>query len=242
MKRRIAFLALTVLALPALSQPRVRTHNFASDFQTLPVVANVTGIGNAKFESYVALYNPTTATFPVDVTLYDANGGAHEATISLGAGELKTYANFLQAVFNYAGGGAATFRSPASANRFILSSEVRNGTYSTAVPALEFPGSTSPAFSPGVTVDAGSRTNVGCFNQSDSANAITVKVLDGNGIAMGTATMHLAPRAWGQMPVSSVVGNGVVQFEPSEAAVCYAVVVNNTTHDGRFISATEYLP
>jgi hypothetical protein len=245
MKRLFALLALSVLALPAFPQPRPRTQNFASDFQTLPVVANVTGIGNAKFESYVALLNPTSAAFPVEVTLYDANGQTHEATISLGAGELKTYTNFLQTVFDYAGGGAATFRSPDPGNRFILSSEVRTGSagaYTTTVPALEFPGSPSPAFSAGVIVDSSWRTNVGCFNQSDAANAITATVRDRNGAAVGTATMHLAAKAWGQMPVNTVISDGVVEFEPSEAAVCYAVVVSNTTNDGRFISATEYLP
>jgi hypothetical protein len=245
MKRLIAFLALTVLAAPVFSQTRTRAQNFASDFQTLPVVANVTGIGNAKFESYVALLNPTSTAFPVDVTLYDAVGGIHEATISLGAGELKTYTNFLLTVFNYAGGGAATFRSPDPSNRFILSSEVRTGSagaYTTTVPALDFPGSSSRAFSPGVIVDSNWRTNVGCFNQSDAANSIKTTTLDKNGIAVGTATMNLAGKAWGQMPVNSVISDGVVQFEPSEAAVCYAVVVSNTTNDGRFISATEYLP
>lgn len=243
MKRLIAFIALTVLALPAFSQSRVpRPLSFASDFQTLPVVANVTGIGNAKFESYVALYNPTSSTFPVEVTLYDGAGGTQEATISLGAGELKTYTNFLQTVFNYAGGGAAVFRSPDASNRFILSSEVRNGTYTTTVPALEFPGSTSPAFSPGVIVDSNWRSNIGCFNQSDAANVITVDVLDHNGTVIGNANMSLAARAWGQRPVNTVVSDGVVRFRPSENAVCYAVVVSNATNDGRFISASEYLP
>ena len=241
MKRLIVLLTLTMLAVPMFAR-RVKIQNFASDFQTLPVVANVTGIGNAKYESYVALMNPTSRTFPVEVTLYDANGGEHEATLSLGPGELKTYTNFLQSVFDYAGGGAATFRAPDPSDRFILSSEVRTGGYTTSVPALEFFGSNSPAFSPGVIVNANWRTNVGCFNQSESMNAITVRVLDANGALVGTQMMHLAGDAWGQMPIASVVGDGVVEFRPSEAAVCYAVVVSNTTNDGRFISATEYLP
>ncbi len=245
MKRLIAFLALTIAAMPAVSQTRARSQSFASDFQTLPVVANVTGIGNAKFESYVALLNPTASAFPVEVTLYDANGTTRNATISLGAGELKTYTNFLQTVFNYTGGGAATFRSPDPANRFILGSEVRTGTsgsYTTPVPALEFPGSASRAFSAGIIQDSNWRTNIGCFNQSDAANAIRATVLDKNGIVAGTVDMNLAARAWGQMPVNTVITDGVVRFEPSEAAVCYAVVVSNTTNDGRFISATEYAP
>ena len=246
MKRLIAFIALTVVAIPAFSQSRVlRPLNFASDFQTLPVVANVTGIGNAQFLSYVALLNPTSSAFPVDVTLYDANGGTHEATISLGAGELKTYTNFLQTVFSYAGGGAATFRSPDPSNRFILSSEVRtgaNGAYTTPVPSLEFAGSNSRSFSAGVVVDANWRTNIGCFNQSDAANAVNVTILDQNGIAIGSQSLNLAAKAWRQAPVTTVVSDGVVRFEPTEAAVCYAVVVSNSTNDGRFVSATEYMP
>jgi hypothetical protein len=59
---------------------------------------------------------------------------------------------------------------------------------------------------------------------------------------VGSSTMHLAANAWGQMPVNTVINDGVVEFTPSEAAVCYAVVVSNTTNDGRFISATEYQP
>ena len=245
MKKLIAILALAVAAAPAFSQPRPRTQNFASDFQTLPVVANVTGIGNAQFQSYVALFNPTGSAFPVEVTLYDAVGGEHEATISLAAGELKTYTNFVQTVFNYTGGGAATFRSPDPANRFILTSEVRTGAagaYTTPVPSLEFAGSNSRAFSPGIIVDANWRTNVGCFNQSGAANAIRATVLDKNGMTAGTVNLNLAANAWGQLPVNALVTDGVVRFEPSEAAVCYAVVVSNSTNDGRFISATEYAP
>jgi hypothetical protein len=54
--------------------------------------------------------------------------------------------------------------------------------------------------------------------------------------------LNLAAKAWRQTPVNSMITDGVVRFEPAEAAVCYAVVVNNTTNDGRFISATEYTP
>lgn len=246
MKRLIAFIALTVLALPAFTQSRVlRPMGFASDFQTLPVVANVTGRGNAQFLSYVALLNPTSSTFPVDVTLYDANGNTHEATISLGAGELKTYTNFLQTVFSYTGGGAATFSSPDPSNRFILNSEVRtgeNGAYTTPVPPLEFAGSNSRSFSPGIIVDANWRTNVGCFNQSDAPNPVKATILDKNGMTVGTVNLNLAAKAWGQTPVNSMITDGVVRFEPTEAAVCYAVVVSNATNDGRFVSATEYTP
>lgn len=250
--KRLTVLALAMLAIaiPILAQPapRVRSQEFASDFQTIPVMANVTGQGGAKFQSYLAMLNPTSSAFAVDATLYDAAGGTHNATIMLAAGELKTYANFLETVFQYSGGGAVTFRSPESTggthnNRFILNSEVRSGTYSTPVPALEFAGSSSRSFAAGVTVDSNSRTNIGCFNQSDAANTVTAKVLDKTGTqTIGTVTLNLAAKAWGQTSVSSVVSDGYVRFEPSDNAVCYAVVVSNATNDGRFVSATEYQP
>lgn len=227
-------------------------NSFASDYQTVPVMANVSGRGGAKFESYVSILNPTSSAYTVDVTLYDSNGTTHDATISLAAGEMKTYSNFLSTVFSYVGGGAVEFASPESAggthnNRFIVSTEVRTGSgnsvFSTPVPSLEFAGSSSPSFAGGVTVDSNWRTNVGCYNQASSANNVTIKVLDKSGATtIGTMTLNLAANAWAQGPVSAVVSDGYVRFEPSDSAVCYAVVVSNTTNDGRFIPATEYTP
>lgn len=253
MKRLIAVLALAavVVATPAFSQSaRVRPLNFASDFQTVPVMGNTRGVGGATFQTLVALLNPTSSAFPVEVTLYDAAGGTHEATINLAAGELKTYPNFLEAVFGFSGGGAVTFRSPDTAggthnNRFIVNAEVwtAGNRYGTSIPAVEFPGSTSRSFAAGITVDANTRTNIGCFNQAGVANTVKATVYDKTGqLAVGTVNLSLPANAWGQTGVPSIVSDGYVQFEPSEAAVCYAVVVSNGTNDGRFIQATEYQP
>lgn len=242
--------ALIAAAAASFAQParRPATQNsFASDFQTVPVMANVSGRGGAKFESYVSILNPTPSAFSVGVTLYDSAGNTHDATINLAAGEMKTYANFLSSVFSYSGGGAVTFESDAHDNRFIVSTEVRTGsgedTFSTPVPALEFAGSASPSFAGGITVDSNSRTNIGCFNQSSAANSVSVKVLDKSGATtIGTTTLSLPANAWAQGAISQVVSDGYVRFEPSDSAVCYAVVVSNSTNDGRFIPATEYTP
>src|ERR1051326_3875129 len=215
MKRLIFLVAL--ISTTAFAQRSVAPNDsFASNLQTLPVVANVTGFGGAVFRSYVAILNPTSSSFNVTASFYDASGTKKDATISLGAGELKVYGNFLATVFNTTGGGAVTLSSPDPSNRFIVNSEVQTGNFSTNVPALEFAGSNSRSFAPGISVNSQSRTNVGCFNQSDSVNVIAATVLD------GTA--------------------GYVQFDPSDSAVCYAVVVDNATNDGRFISAAEYRP
>ncbi|HEV7767200.1 MAG TPA: hypothetical protein VGQ76_19520 [Thermoanaerobaculia bacterium] len=248
MKRLICLTALAILTLPALAQSTRRAPlnlSFASDFQTVPVMSNTTGVGGSVFRTYVAILNPTSTAFEIEATLYDGAGNQHDAVIALAEHELKTFDNFLDTVFDATGGGAVTFRSSDSSERFVVSTEVwtDGGHYGTTIPALEFAGTDSRSFAPGVTVNAISRTNVGCFNQSSSRNVITVSVVDATGtMTLGTAFLDLSPNAWGQRGLSTVVSNGYVQFDPQDAAVCYAVVVDNSTHDGRFISAAEYRP
>jgi hypothetical protein len=251
--KRLIFTALALLvAAAALAQPagRPAAREFSSDFQTIPVMGNTPGAFGATFQTYVAILNPTSSAFTVQAQLWDANGVEHDGTINLAAGELKVFQNFLADVFNVTGGGAVTLKAPETAggthnNRFIVSTEVRtSGThFSTTIPALEFAGSNSPSFVPGVTVDSSTRTNVGCFNQSNVPNTINVKVLDSSGKnTVGTTSLSLPANGWGQTGISSVVSNGYVQFNPAEAAVCYAVIVDNTTSDGRFVNAVEYRP
>jgi hypothetical protein len=250
MKRLIITILAVALAAPLFAQQTVRPLDFASDLSTVPVMGNTPGAFGATFQTYVAILNPTANAFNVQASLWDANGQRHDATISLAAGQLKTFQNFLAEVFNVTGGGAVTFSSPQTPggthnNRFIVSTEVRtSGThFSTTIPVLEFAGTDSRSFVAGVTVDSNTRTNVGCFNQSANANPIKVTVLDNTGTqTLGTTTLNLGPNAWGQTGIGAIVSNGYVQFDPSDSAVCYAVVVDNTTSDGRFISAVEYRP
>ena len=235
--------ALLLFAIPMLAQ-NVAPNGFASDFQTVPVMGNTPGAG-ARFQTFVAIMNPTSAAFPVEVTLYDPQGTKRTASITLAAGELKTYPNFLETVFNgYVGGGAVTFRSGDASKRFIVDAEVwtTGARYGTSIPTLEFAGSNSRSISAGISVDAASRTNVGCFNQSDVPNLVKATVFSKSGQSVGTVNLDLPSNAWAQTAVNSMITDGYVQFDPQEAAVCYAVVVTNSTNDGRFISATEYEP
>lgn len=248
MKRLLCLTALAILTLPALAQSTRRVPlnlSFASDFQTVAVMGNTTGAGGAIFRTHVAILNPTSSAFNVTASLYDAAGNKQDATIALAAHELKTYENFLDAVFHATGGGAVTFRSGDASQRFVISAEIwtDSGRYGTTIPALEFAGTDSRSFAPGVTVGANSRTNIGCFNQASARNVITVSVVDATGtMTLGTVVLDLAANAWHQRAINTIVSNGYVQFDPQDAAVCYAVVVDNSTNDGRFISAAEYRP
>jgi hypothetical protein len=249
MKRLAGLIALTLaLAASPLLAQKTGAHlgsQFASDLQTIPVMGNTPGVNGSTFQTFVALLNPTSASFPVEATLYDGAGTKQTATITLAAGELKTYDNFLDAVFHVTGGGAVTLRAPQHDNRFIVDAEVHTtGTrYGTTVPALEFAGTSSRSLAAGVSVNSTWRTNIGCFNQSDAANRIKATVYDASGTqALGSVDLNLAANAWGQTGIPTIVSNGYIQFDPAEAAVCYAVVVDNTTNDGRFITASEYRP
>ncbi len=255
MRKQISLMVLTLAAVittSAFAQPmqHARDLSFASDSQTVPVVANVPGQGGT-FQSYVAIFNPTSSAYSVTATLFDGAGTKHTAQIPLAAGELKTYTNFLDSVFNgFSGGGAVTFVSPDSTggtrnNRFIVSTEVRTAgaRYGTTIPVLEFAGTSSRSFAPGVNVDSNTRTNVGCFDQSGAANSVKATILDNTGTqTLGSVTLNLAANGWGQTAVTTIVSGGYVQFDPTDSAVCYAVVVDNATNDGRFISAAEYKP
>lgn len=240
------FLFLALIATTAVAQTNKRTapnDSFASNVQTIPVVANTTGFGGAVFRSSVAILNPTPSDYSITASYFDAAGTRKDATITLAAGEQKVFGNVLGTLFATTGGGALVLSNPDPNNRFVVSSEVTAGAFSTTVPALEFAGSNSRSFAPGINVNSSSRTNVGCFNQSDAANTITATVLDTTGkLTIGSVTLSLPPHAWGQTAINPVVTDGYVRFDPSDSAVCYAVVVDNTTNDGRFISAAEYRP
>ena len=242
--KRFLFL-MTLISTAALAQTHKTAPNdsFASDRQTIPVVANVTGFGGATFTSYVALLNPTASSINVTASLFDGSGTRTDKSITLAAGQLQTYTNFLNDVFGATGGGAVRLSTGDPNARIIVNSEVRSGGFSTTVPALEFAGSSSRSFAPGITVESTSRTNIGCVDQSGNGNTVKATILDNTGKqTLGTVTLNLAPNAWGQSPVNAVVSGGYVQFDPSDSAVCYAVVVNNSTNDGRFVQAAEYRP
>ena len=243
-----------VVATPAFSQTKPAPLGemfFAADSLTVPVMINAGGLAGATFATYAALMNPTSKAFPVQVTLFDSGGNKTQKTITLAAGELKTYQNFLDTVFAYSGLGTVRFQSGAevggsSDNLFILSAEIyTTGSgvrYGTSLPTLEFPGTDSRSFSVGVTVDASNRTNVGCFNESKVANTVNVTVFDGTGAQVTTLQLQLGPNTLGQRAVNAAVSGGYVRFDPSGPASCYAVVANNSTNDARFIPAVEYTP
>ena len=255
MKKLVALATLLLAAfavVPASAQDKpapLGELTFASDSLTVPVMINSAGVGGATFATYAAIMNPTSKAFPVTVTLYA--GTKTQKTITLAAGELKSYQNFLNEVFGFSGLATVRFQSGrevggSTDNLFILSAEIYTTAsgvrYGTSLPTLEFPGTDSRSFSVGITVDATNRANVGCFNESTAANTVNATVFDGAGTQVTTVQLQLGPNSLVQRAVNASVSGGYVRFDPSGPASCYAVVANNTTNDARFISAVEYTP
>ena len=238
--KRFLLVLLAIFALPALAQPS----SDASDMQIVPVMGNTPGAG-ASFMTYVAILNPTSTAFPIDITLHNPAGTKRTETITLAPREVKFYANFLNEMFNgYVGGGAVTFKSHDPSHRFLVETEVwtEGERYGTSIPALHSAGTNSPSIATGISVYSETRSNVGCFNQSAVPNRIQGTVYSSRGMVRSTVVLDLPANGWGQTSVNGVLTEGYVVFEPQEAAVCYAVVVSNRTNDGRFVLAKEYVP
>jgi hypothetical protein len=225
--------------------------NFTSDSQVVPTMANVAGQNGAMFQTHISIMNPTNNAFAVTVSFYDGEGMKRSADINLKPGELKVYENFLDSIFKYTGAGAARFTAAETSggghnNRFVVSAEVWTpsaaGRFGTTVPVEEFAASSASSFAAGVTVGATSRTNVGCFNQASAQNVIQANVFDGTGKKQDTVDLTLPANAWGQKGVNVSVTGGYVEFVKSDAALCWAVVVDNASNDGRFVQAAEYTP
>jgi hypothetical protein len=256
MKSLLAVSLSLLLATTVLAAERNLPRNALSAFPTvvIPVMANNPGvIPGTLFKTKVAIINPTQLAYPIQVTLYNANGQAGQATINMTAKQIRNYDNFLEQIFAYSGAGSVVFNSGAGVpggsalNDFIVSAEVftdsPSGKYKTVVTSgalLDAISNLSEAYSLGITVDGNTRTNVGAYNDSDSANVIEADVYDASGSLLNTVALTLGPRGWGQTAVSTNVTNGFIRWRAANLAYCYAVVVDNRSNDGTFVPAAEY--
>jgi hypothetical protein len=256
---RLRFVLLLILfgveVLPVEKRPP--QHRAAEAYPTfvVPALANIQGQFGAFFKTRVAITNPTSFNFPIEVTLYNKDGFVGRTNIDIAAGQTLNYSNFLQDVFHTGGAGAVRLDSwigPPEGSpdySFLVTSEVYtdgpNGKYKTIVaagPPLDAISQSYAAFSAGINVDNNNRTNIGCFNNTSEANNVLADLYDSNGSSIGTYSLSLPPEGWLQMPMGSPVSGGAIKWRAGGPAYCYAVVVDNTSNDGTFIPATNYIP
>lgn len=105
--------------------------------------------------------------------------------------------------------------------------------------------SSREAFTPGVSVSATSRTNIGCYNdgfQSSSPQTIFADLYTASGSLLNTYTLNLPVKGWSQFGISDTVSGDQWRPLSLSSCYCYAVVVDNNSNDGTFIPALSYIP
>jgi hypothetical protein len=204
----------------------------------------------ARSSTRVSILNVAPLNYSIKATLYNQNGKVNEVTIRIANGQQQNYENFLQEVFAYQGAGTVELDAwfgilgGSSDNKFLLNVEVYtespSGRYKTIVIPADNISSSFPAFSPGIYVDANSRTNIGCFNDGFGTNLIQADHSPA-GTLINTYQMDLGEDSWNQIGLGDPVSGGYIRWRPTSSCFCYSVVVDNTSNDGSFIPATIYI-
>jgi hypothetical protein len=225
--------------------------DYASAIQLVPVMANNPGQFGSFFKTRVSILNVAPLNYSIKATLYNQNGKVNEVTIPIANGQQQNYENFLQEVFAYQGAGTVELDAwfgilgGSSDNKFLLNVEVYtespSGRYKTIVIPADNISSSFPAFSPGIYVDANSRTNIGCFNDGFGTNLIQADLHSPAGTLINTYQMDLGEDSWNQIGLGDPVSGGYIRWRPTSSCFCYSVVVDNTSNDGSFIPATIYI-
>ena len=238
-----------------LKMPDVQKLQAADPYHLVPVMANNPGQFGALFKTRVSILNPTSFAYPIYVNLYNQSGKLATKTINILPHEAKNYENFLQEIFSYSGAGSVEFDSwfdaPAGSPdyQFLVSAEVYtdspNGQYKTVVTTggpVDDIGPSREAYSPGISVSASARSNIGCFNDSSSSQTVQAQLYAASGSLIHTYSINLAGNGWSQIGISDTVFGGYILWQPQASCYCYAVVVDNTSNDGTFINANKYVP
>jgi hypothetical protein len=222
----------------------------ASNRWVVPTSANNPGQFGAIFKTRITLFNPTSNSFPIAISLYNTIGPVLSTPITIQAGQTLSWDNFLQTFFNYQGAGTLIFDSSAGGstdNVFIIYAEVYsdsvNGRYKTIVAngtPISAVGPTNPAYTIGINVSNQERTNIGCFNDSTSPNNVFADVYDATGNLLQTISFNLVPHGWLQQSCTASVAGGYILWRSLLPVYAYMVVVDNTSNDGSFSIAMEY--
>jgi hypothetical protein len=202
---------------------------------TLPTSANVAGQFGAFFRTRVSILNVTQTVATVEATLFNQLGHIAKTTISVGPRQQRTFGNFLGDVFGATGAGAVRLESEAlvkvTAEVYTDGPGGRFKTIANPAEPSDAIHATSAAVSPGIIVDANSRTNIGCFNESPLAQTVSAEIYDASGLLVNLLSLPLAANGWDQTRVTGFVSNGYVRWRPQAECHCYAVVVDNTSND-----------
>ena len=223
---------------------------------TLPAVARVHGFAGTFFKSDVRIWNASAEDF-AQVTARFAcfEGGCGEKVFTVAPRQMLAWDDVVSSLFDSSSsGGAMEFVSetPIVVTSRLYTPTLIEATFGMFVPGLP-PERSSPAvvlngLSRSSDLTAGSRVNVGVFNQSEVAQVVTYRLFDGSGNQIGQASRFFAPReffqlndAFASLNVSQSVENAYCLVEGSELLplFAYAVVIDNRSQDPIFVPGED---
>ena len=248
MRLVVCWAAVIVLCLPAFPETTIpdgegrEVGNALSWQAVIPATANSPGRFGAHYKTRVVIFNPTSRGYTITARLYNANGQARQNEIRIDARGYLVWNNFLEAVFDYSGGGAVWLKADDQGDLFYMTAEVYtdsdNGRFSTTVVSGIIPtcvSSSQPDFNVGINANRNRRTNIGVWNWETKPSLVEAKVFNGSGNLLQTITFDLKAKAWQQKNISASVSNGWVRWEingESKTHYFYAVEVDNRSNDG----------
>jgi hypothetical protein len=247
MKKVMVLVSALVLTAPLLAEEaHVRSKAplvvGAVSHLLLPTSAYINGQFGAAFKTKISIANVTGNSYTIRAGFSTQAGEVAARNITIFGFETLTYENFLSDVFQLSGtAGAIDFDSLNTSNRFIVAAQVYvdgpNGRFSTAVQSADEAGTIiagRPGYVVGVSADSFDRTNLGCASDSGSPQTITAQVYGPSNEPLGSLSFNMNPYGWNQKPVNIGVTNGILVINSTQRAVCYGVVVDNTSNDGTF--------
>jgi hypothetical protein len=246
MKKLIVVVFALVLTTPLLAEEaHVRSKAplvvGAVSHLLLPTSAYANGQFGAIFKTKISIANVTGNSYTIRAGFSTQAGEVAAQNITIFAFETLTYENFLSDVFQTSGAGAIDFDSSNTSNRFIVAAQVYvdgpNGRFSTSVQSADEAGTIiagRPGYVVGVSADSFDRTNLGCASDSGFPQTITAQVYGPSNEPLGSLSFDMNPYGWNQVPVHIGVTNGIMVINSTQRAVCYGVVVDNTSNDGTF--------
>ena len=246
MKTLMALVSALILSSPLLAgEAHVRSATplvvGAVSHLLLPTSAFVNGQFGAVFQTRISIANVTGFSYSIRAGFSTQAGEVAVQTFTILPFETLTFDNFLSDVFHFSGAGAIDFDSGNTDYRFIVNAQVYvdgpYGRFSTAVQSADEAGTIiagRPGYVVGLSVNSFDRTNLGCASDSGSAQTITAQVYSAANDLLGTLSFTMNPFGWNQVPVDIGVTNGTMVVSSTQRAVCYGVVVDNTSNDGTF--------
>lgn len=222
----------------------------------VPAVARTSGVGTSYWSTAVTVVNnePGQQNVEIVYTPQDGDGWTDydSTTVTIAAGEARTWSDVLDDLFSTTGAGSLEVRG----SKLVVSSRTSTpadggGSYGLGVPPLaagdllSYLG-TSSATAGGVREVPGQwRTNFGVCEVSGKTVQVRVTVLDEHSVSLGSRVIDLGPyentqitRVVRALTSSNQLDNGIIRVEVTGATGkvgAYLTIIDEETNDSTYV-------